>query len=1319
MQVNGTLTLGNSGALNVESGASFVIGQNATLNMLNGGTFNGNLVIANPIRVNFDSLTGSTSAALPTVAVYSGSGSIQVQSSTSILSNTSGTFGGAIGAPGGGLQIELNSLSKSFSAFGVTAASPAYPPTNSFTVAIGATKNGSLNGYLQINASISGSSDVVFTSNSSTGGGAGVTLLNAQCSYFGTTLIEGNGGVTAGYTGGSLILGVSNALPVGTDLEFGDLNGQPSHTPEIDMNGNNQQIGSLSANAAAAGYSPSASFYIANNGTGTATLTVSGNTTPHNPYGGFIVDRSSGSSGIVALVKDGLNTLTLNGSGNTYSGGTVIRGGILAVSNTAGSALGSGTVDVQSGGALGGSMAGGVAAGLVTVEAGGVLLPGGGIAAGNPLNLLGGLNLKLGSSASFNYGTTFQDLVNLGSSGLTLPSGSNSVIIDLIPQGFLASPIPLFSFSGSLTGSLSALELGNSAGLPPGFTFQETTTGSLNQIELVNASLANPTRVTWNGSSSSWNTQMANLAWTGSAGATYFQNNYVTTFPDISGSNSVAVTIDPAGVAPGGVSITSTATAYTFTGGTIGGYTALNMSGSSVVTLATSNSYLGGTNISGGTLVAAAGDASLGGTVGTLKLDNGATLMSGTGGLTSSRAYVIGSGSSSVGGVFNNNGVNTTLSGNVTIGNTNVASTFTTTGSGALTLAGNTSLVDGSGFGAVINVSSGSLQLSGPTSLGNNGSLYISPSATVLVNNSITLDQFNGGTYNGNLVLTGSARLNFNAGVVGGTGQILVAGSDVIISNKDTVTSPTGGAIGVNIVLNSNNLSFTKSDVTQSSFSLPGTNSFVTTIGGTKISAVGAGTLTVNGVISGNSDVNFSNSPTGGGSGDILLNAQNTYTGASLINFTGNVTAGAQGGIIICGTNNALPPTTDVLFGAYGGTNAWLDLSGNSQAIGSLSSVGSGGANGYEIINRGHSAATLTLSGATTPGQPFSGTIFETIFPIALIKDGSNTLNLANQNNFTGGTTVDGGLLLLNNNSSGNSADGTGGVQVNAGGTLGGAGWSGNDTTLNGGVAPGNPNPAGPLSWQPGTLNFQGNLFLNAGASANIYFASGSTSIVAANQLVLPSSGHTTVNVTDMDGSTVPNSMPLFTSGNPVVGGNLSSLALGNVPQGYAYTLTMTSGSNEIDLLAVGNGGSLSLGDSGGLASGEVIVAGLATPALLSFTNSAVPYTVTGGTIGGAAELVVSGGGLVTLDNVNDYDGGTIDTSGMLVAANAGAFGPGSSLIVGDANDTVPLPFSVSAARGESIVGSSVATVPEPGTLALLAAGLALIAVRAARRRKN
>ena len=73
------------------------------------------------------------------------------------------------------------------------------------------------------------------------------------------------------------------------------------------------------------------------------------------------------------------------------------------------------------------------------------------------------------------------------------------------------------------------------------------------------------------------------------------------------------------------------------------------------------------------------------------------------------------------------------------------------------------------------------------------------------------------------------------------------------------------------------------------------------------------------------------------------------------------------------------------------------------------------------------------------------------------MKDGSGTLTLTGNNIYTGGTTVNGGTLLVNNTAG--SGTGSGAVTVNnAGTTLGGTGTISGTVTVNAGanIAPGN-----------------------------------------------------------------------------------------------------------------------------------------------------------------------------------------------------------------------------------------------------------------------
>jgi autotransporter-associated beta strand protein len=541
--------------------------------------------------------------------------------------------------------------------------------------------------------------------------------------------------------------------------------------------------------------------------------------------------------------------------------------------------------------------------------------------------------------------------------------------------------------------------------------------------------------------------------------------------------------------------------------------------------------------------------------------------------------------------------------------------------------------------------------------------------------------------------------------------------------------------------------------------------------------------VTVNGVIYGNSDVNSSNSSGGGGSGNVTLNAQNTYTGATMIDFTGNVSGGAQGGIVALGTNNALPVTTDVIFGAIGGLkNAQLDLEGYNQQVASLSAGADGDASGYTITDyNAFTASTLTVSGAVTPARPFGGTIADGFGQLSLIKAGPNTLELTGANNYSGGTTVNGGVLLLGGT---NSPTGSGGVMV-TGGTLGGIASLGVLNVTGGGVMAGLPG-------QPGTLHVGGNAAFNAGTSADFNFGSGSLSVLNIdNSLTLPSSGTVTINLTN-DGGLTSGSFTMIRFGNLTNTFSMGQLAIGAAPSGATYGLSENG--NEIDLtitpsnsaamtvtggsttwsaglmtspsctvtldstssaastialngnqsaaglvfnvsssggvtLTPGSGGSLILGASAGTSiaasgsggvtiSAPVVLAGDLAVSLADGSTLQLGDVNEGATVGA---LDLTGNGQLILGGSGSFSGGVTVEGGTLTLASTNALEVGTSLTVGAGAASI---FTAGPASGSlgTMIGSSAdgsVAVPEPGTLVLLAAGAALAALAALRRRKN
>ncbi len=106
-------------------------------------------------------------------------------------------------------------------------------------------------------------------------------------------------------------------------------------------------------------------------------------------------------------------------------------------------------------------------------------------------------------------------------------------------------------------------------------------------------------------------------------------------------------------------------------------------------------------------------------------------------------------------------------------------------------------------------------------------------------------------------------------------------------------------------------------------------------------------------------------------------------------------------------------------------------------------------------------------------------------------------------------------------------------------------------------------------------------------------------------------------------------------------------------------------------------------------------------------TGSSITVNFSGG-----SSLVKTGGGVLVLSGTNSYLGGTIVDAGTLVVDNPNALPDGSSLAVGQGASTI-LGLAVAAPAA----GVSAAPVPEPGTLALVAAALALVGCCLRRRR--
>jgi autotransporter-associated beta strand protein len=456
--------------------------------------------------------------------------------------------------------------------------------------------------------------------------------------------------------------------------------------------------------------------------------------------------------------------------------------------------------------------------------------------------------------------------------------------------------------------------------------------------------------------------------------------------------------------------------------------------------------------------------------------------------------------------------------GTLVLSAANTYSGGTTLTAGTLTVGNNTAL--GTGGLTLITGTLGStgtaITLANPVTL--NGNITLAGSVGLTFNSAIPL------TANRTLTVTNSAGVTLQGGVTdSGTAKSLtLAGSGkLILPVADTYSGGTILSGGTLIV--GNNGSLGTGALTVTTGALTGTGSPITlsnavTLGG-NLTVGGTVAMTFNGAVTltGNRTLTTNNaalttiagsigqsggarSLTKAGSGELLLQAANTYSGGTVLS-TGTLTLGNNSAL---GTGTLTINSGTIKAGASSITLAnALSLAGNFTVAGTNALTFSGAA-----TLTGARTVTTTNSALTT----FSGNIGQSSSGLGLTKAGAGTLVLSGTNTYTGTTTIKMGMLLVNGTQSGSA------VSVASSGTLGGTGVVGNVSVLSGGhVAP------GISSTQTGVLT-AANVTLASGSGFNLQ-ANGTTAGSGYSQL----SASGTVNIT---GSTLN-----FTLGfTPVIG---------------------------------------------------------------------------------------------------------------------------------------------------------------------------------------
>ncbi len=692
---------------------------------------------------------------------------------------------------------------------------------------------------------------------------------------------------------------------------------------------------------------------------------------------------------------------------------------------------------------------------------------------------------------------------------------------------------------------------------------------------------------------------------------------------------------------------------------------------------------------------------------------NGGNLAMPGGSLGATRQYI---GYSSTGSFVQSGGANS-VSTELNIG-------FSNSGSGAYTLSGGCLIVPGN-FN-VGNAGIGSfVQTGGVAAVSGSGGLVVGVGQSSQGTGSYLLG---GGT----LAATSEYVGNYN-----GVGAFIQSGGN----NSAAAEVVGAGGIGSYVQTggtNSASAGLTIGQADSGAYSLSGSG--VTTTTSLAIGVWGSGSFAQSGGTNALGSLYVVITPTGTGaynlSGAGLLTATEEFIGyngpASFIQSGGTNSvsslamaqnAGSTGTYNLTG---GLLAANQILVGAGNGV---LNFSGGTIVIGGLTSV-----TVPIVLNNPFGTGTLNVAGSSssvTISGPISG-------PGSLTKVGAGMLVLTGNESFTGTLQASAGTVQL---SGAGAVLGPGSIRASAGAVV-----QYSSALIQGGFLRG----PGTHTTLPGTSNyFNGaqtyatTVFLQNGTDTFINFTNGGQ--VTNNAALVWDGGennvggtltvNSTVSTDDFinvgvikinGGGAINNHLSDMSGGGRITinsGGTLNAdsqnegtaLGLQNsllvndgtvVGTTNVYYGATAQGSGTFGLINVYEGGMLLISPSSSpVAPAAVVsggsVAGEGLSAIRVDTDGA--YVVApnmtdrltlSGDIGGSGSITKLGAGTLVLSGSNTYEGGTIVLDGTLIATNSEALPDGSNLMVGNAGAFAPVIPN----------DSTVSLVPEPGTLALLAA---------------
>ena len=612
----------------------------------------------------------------------------------------------------------------------------------------------------------------------------------------------------------------------------------------------------------------------------------------------------------------------------------------------------------------------------------------------------------------------------------------------------------------------------------------------------------------------------------------------------------------------GGSLAVNTAQQTTYAG-TIGGSGALAKAGGGRLVLLGANTYSGSTRLDGGELEVTA-EENLGDLSGSLSFNGGVLRIGGTGFPSTSRV-INWSGNGGGFDIADPGGVFTLAQSLSGIGS------LSKSGPGSLMLAGK------NGYRGATRINGGTLRLGGVNAISSASAVELADAAGAVLDlgdNSVRIASLSGGGAAGGNVNLGSGTLTIGAnngsttfgGAIRGMGGLVITGSGVLtltgVSSYTGQTSINGGTLAV---------------IADGSLGSPeGALNFR------------GGTLRIGrGMVSGRGGV-----IEGGGAVIDVVDGQTAEFGGSFAG-DGGLTKAGPGTLVLGGANSYTGGTT-IAAGVLEGTTA--SLRGN-----------------------------ITSSGTLMIKQDFDGTYAGGIGGIgSLVKNGSGTVGLAGNNTYTGETRINGGVLLVSNDS------GLGhGSAVNlansAGVALHVSGCSPAIARLSGGGAAG-----GNLVLTDATLTVGG------GNESAVYGGSisGNGRLVKTGYGSLVLAGGNTGS-----GRVVVGEGSLVLAGNNAIG-DRSPVELADSPSAV------------LDL----NGTTETIGslEGGGVSGGDVL---LGSGRLIVGPNDA--STTYSGAISGAGGVTKIGSGILCLEGNNTHKGGTRLVAGAVEVTGESQLGSG------------------------------------------------------------